>query len=370
MKKITALLLILISLLSLVSCGDAYEPVKSTDDEKRVVMSFTYEDKQYDVKYELYRALFVAVKDEIDGGNASVWSGDDKDKYIAEAHALIKDKAGEIYSILHVANKIGIDVYSKEYDKTVKEIIKLSIEGGYYGDTAVEGFNGDYEKYLSHLKGDGVNYSVQDLLIRYYIASTEVYLYYAGNLDTEDHLEEIVTGKLQYTEEDVYAFYNSTDCVRVIRAFLPKKYYTAERAAEIRLDILEKSNKGEDEVANYIIGTSTTGATDIKNGEIIAPHNLDRYYSSLTEAAFALPTFGVSEVIEVDGGSESGYVIIYKTVKSDLHFNSCYNQIRGVYLQNEVGKIIDTATDSIANGLSGTEILPTIDHALIISELG
>ncbi len=368
MKKFTALLLLLVTLLSLVSCDNEYEPVKSTAEESRIVMTAEYDGKSYDIKYELYRALFIALKYDVDGGDESVWSGTDKDKYIAEIDALIKDKLAEIYSVFHVAKKIGINIYSKEYDDTVEDIIALSVEGGFFGDTEIEGFDGDYGKYLSHLKKEGINYSVQDLLIRYYIASEQVYIHYAGNLDSEEYLDNAVKGEIEYTPEDVYEFYSSPNCVRVIRAFLPSKYFTKERAEEIRLDILEKAKKGEEDVANYIIGTSTTGASDIKNGEFIAPHNLDKYYTELTDAAFSMSVFDVSNVIEVNSGYESGYVIIYKTVKKDSHFEASYDKIVGVYLQNEVGKIIDTAATSIKAELTETDILKSIDRSAIISE--
>ncbi len=366
MKKIIALLLIVFSIFSLAACTDEYPAVKSTEEESQIVMTVDCDGERYEIKYELYRALFLTMKSRVDGGDESVWTGADKDTYISKIDALIKERISEIYSILHTAKKLDIDIYSKEYNSTVKDIIKLSVEGGFYGDTEIEGTGGDYDKYLLHLKESGINYSVQDLMIRYYIASEAVYLHYAGNLESEDHLGNIVSGEIKYTREDVVDFYNSDECVRVIRAFLPKEYFTSkERVDEIRLEIVEAANKGESEVANCIIGFSTAGATDIKNGEMIAKHNLDKSYNELVKAAFELSHFDVSDVIEIDNGFDDGYIIIYKTVKNDLHFNECYDQIASVYLQNEIGKIIDTAADAIEAGLVETDVLRSIDRAEI-----
>ena len=366
MRKIITLLLIIASMLSLVACSDDYPEIKSTDEESRVVMTVKYDEKTYEIKYELYRALFIALRQTVDNGDASVWSGEDKDKYVEKIDALIKERISEIYSIFHIASKAGIDVYSKEYNDTVKNIIALSVEGGEFEETEISGFGGDYDKYLEHLKEQGINYAVQDLLIRYWIASEQIYTYYAGNLSTEEHIDNIVSGNIKYTEEDVYNFYNSENCVRVIRAFLSDKFFSEKRVGEIHSEIIERAKKGENEVANYIIGISTAGATDIKNGEVIAMHNLDRqYYSELINYAFTIPTFEVSPVIKVETGYENGYIIIYKTVKSNLHFEECYEQIEAVYLQNEVGKIIDTAADSIKNGLTETDVLKNLDRSLI-----
>ena len=370
MRKIIALLIAILTIVSLASCADGdYPPKKSTEEEARVVMSVNIENKTYEVKYELYRALFLSVHDEVDGGDMSVWSGENKAEYIEAVDEIIKEKAADIYAVLHIASKIGVNVYSSEFDKKVKEYIATSVEGGYIGDTEITGFEGDYNKYLESLKKMGLNYSVQDLMIRYSLANEEIYKHYAGTLDSEEHLENAVSGALKYTAEDVLEFYNSTDCVRVIRAFLPKLYYTAERAQGIRNTIVEKAQKSETEVANYIIGQTTTGATDIKNGEIIAKHNLDKqYYSEIIKNAFLLDTFGVSEVINVNTGYEDAYVILYRTVKTSDHFSDCYDSIASAYVQNEIGKIIDTDATSIKEGLQSTDILNELDRGAISME--
>ena len=83
MKKFTALLIIVTLLLSLISCGDEeYPPVQSSELEKQVVMTVEYDGEKYDVKYELYRALFLNLRESVDGGDSSVWSGENKAEYI------------------------------------------------------------------------------------------------------------------------------------------------------------------------------------------------------------------------------------------------------------------------------------------------
>ena len=58
LKKLICALLTVAMLLALISCGD-YEPVPSTADEARTVMTFRIEGEKYELKYELYRCLFL-----------------------------------------------------------------------------------------------------------------------------------------------------------------------------------------------------------------------------------------------------------------------------------------------------------------------
>ncbi|MBE6645365.1 MAG: hypothetical protein E7612_08325 [Ruminococcaceae bacterium] len=369
MKKIAAFIMLTVLLFSFISCGDEdYPPVESSDLESQVAMTIEYDGKKYDVKYELYRALFLNMRESVDGGDTSVWSGENKQEYIARIDELIKARIADIYSVLHIAKKIGIDPYSSEFDKTVSEFIKVSVNGGYYDGQKIEGFGGDYDKYLESLKEMNMNYSVQDLLLRYNVASIRVFEYYAGYMQGE-FLEQTVQGKLEYTSEDVRNFYFSDDCARVLRAYLPKDYFSETRAAQIREKIIEKANYGDESVANYIIGVSSTAASDVINGEIIGRHNLDEiYYSELEKAAFELSYFSVSELLEVSSDYENGYVIIYKTNKTDEHFESCIDSVTSVYVQNEIGKIIDTAIDAMIDSIKITDFLSNLNRAAISIE--
>jgi hypothetical protein len=372
MKKIIALILIIISVFSLYGCGEEkYPPVASTEDEARVVFTVEIEDERYEIKYELYRAFFLTLREDVDKGDSTVWSGADKDKYVTEIDSLIKSRIAEIYSVFHLAKKLGIDVYSKEYDSAVEDYVSASVNGFLSEDAEVVGFDGDYDKFLEYLKTQNLNYSTHDLLVRYSLASEDIYTHYAGNLGSEDFVDNTVSGALKYTREDVLSFYNSADCVRVLRAYIPIRNYPTKadaknRALTIREKILDKANYGEEDVANYIIGISTIGASDVKAGELITRHNLDAtYYSEMTEAAFSLKTTEVSELIEVSTASESGYFILYKTSKSQTHFDTCYDSVVAAYIQDYVGKTIDTETAKILECITATDLLGTVNRAEI-----
>ena len=63
LKKLLCLTLIFAAVLSLAACSAKYEPVPSTEEEARVVMRFALDGKKYELKYELYRALFLTYKE-------------------------------------------------------------------------------------------------------------------------------------------------------------------------------------------------------------------------------------------------------------------------------------------------------------------
>ena len=185
-KKILLALAIIALALGAVGCSKNYEPVESTAEEKTVLMTFSYEGERYELTYELYRALFLNNQSLVDGGDKSVWSGEQKDKYIAEIDAIIIRSAAEIFSTLHHARKIGIDPYSLEIEDEIYDYVKMSVDGYSDENGAVEGFGGDYQKYLDSLTAMNLNYSVQALIYRYHICREKIDEYYLGSYDNEN----------------------------------------------------------------------------------------------------------------------------------------------------------------------------------------
>lgn len=360
-RKLIALLLALSLTFLFVSCGeDEYPSVESTDEELKTVMTLSYGEERYDIPYELYRAFFLQLKSAVDGGNSAVWSSSDKNTYIEKIDAMIKSRIAEIYAVFYLCEQVDIDPHSKEIDEEIKEYVKVSVEGGDIGNVRIEGFGGDYEAYLASLKEMYVNSSVSQLLLRYTIALEKLNLYYAGNQNSNNPEEN--KGALEYTKEDVKAFYDGDECVRVLRAFLPSEAFTAERAGEIRDSIAAKD--GEGAVANYMIQYTLIGGKDVKNGEPIGKYSLDkRYYGEITEVAFSLGIGETSEPISLNTQNELGYSILYKAEKSDTHFNDCYGDVEAVYIQNEIGKILYSAEAELIRSAAFTDAGKAIIHA-------
>ncbi len=374
MKKIIAILLVLASLFALASCkGDKeYPPVESTEEEARTVMTLSIDGKTYDVKYELYRAFFLTYKSEVDGGDESVWTGDKKDEYVAKIDALILERVAEIYAAFAICERIDFDLYSDDVEDKIKDNIRISVEGGSYGSAVIEGFE-SYEDYLASLKAINLNYSVQTLLFRYAIAVDAIDTYYIGTASSDDVDINLTVGKIEYTKEDVKEFYDSDECVRVLRASFQKKIsYTPLEKAENLKAALETAAQSKDTleemeaaVVTAIMGNGLySNAAEIRDGYVIGRYNLERsYYGDMTDAAFALNIGEVSAPIEVVTDVEDSYYVLYRSYKSDEHFEENYDSIRYVYLMNYVGEISHGVAEELKGSVSYTDYLKGIDHS-------
>ena len=365
MKKLASLLLILTMLLALFACGEKYPPVESTEKEATVMFTVTADGKNYAVRYELYRAFFLTYKSEIDGGDDTVWSGPDKAEYVERINEIIIPKIANIYATIRLAEKIGVDFSSKEVKSTVDEFITASIEGGIYEGGIIEGL-GSYEEYLEHLKSLGLNYSVQVLLYHYAIAESKINEYYVGTLNNDNFTPDATVGALEYTEEDVREFYESDECVRVLRAFV-QRILGEERAAQVREAMYQAT--GETQVGLVIMQNTTASAEDGFGGMTVGRYSLDvTNYKEFTDVAFSLPVGSVSGVLEISTGVDNGYHILYRAEKSDEHFEEYYASVVIAYLDNEIGKMINDITKDIIESINYSAAYYGLNHAEISME--
>ena len=359
MKKIIYAFVILFSLL-ITSCGTSYPAVESSAQESEVMFTLKYGNKEYDVKYELYRAFFLTYKSQVDGDDPSVWTGDRRDEYIAQINELIIPMIANIYATINLAERIGVNFSSKDVKNKVNDLIKLEVEGGVYNGETKLGY-GTYDKFLAALRAKNHNYSTCVLLFHYAIAQTKIAEYYIGTLNDDNFTPDATVGKLEFTREDVKAFYDSDDCVRVLRAFIE---YPQNVDPEHELDANEEVRQKAYEVYNLIRSASTTEdvstiiisetSITIEEGNcglILGKHTLDELnYKKITDAAFALAPGAVSEVLEVLTGDENGYHILYSAEKSNAHFDKYYSLVKDAYLNHVIGKMInDTALDLLAD---------------------
>ena len=376
MKKIIAIILALTAIFSLFSCNKAteYPAVESTEEEARTVMTLSLDGKTYDVKYELYRAFFLTYKSKVDGGDESVWSGDSKDTYIRLIDEMIVDRVVEIYSAFAICERIGFDLYSKDVEKKIKENVRISVEGGSYGSTTLDGYE-SYDAYLAALKSLNLNYSVQVLLLRYAIAIDVIDTHYIGTASSDDIDANVSIGAIKYTKDDVRNFYFSEDCVRVLRANFQKgiSYTPEEKAEQLRNKIVDASRTPgslEDKENAVFLAIISSGlysnTAEIKNGYVIGKYNLERsYYGDMTDAALSLSEGEVSQPIDVVSDVEDSYYILYRSYKSEELFEANYEDIKYVYLMNYVGEITHGVASDLKKSVSYTDVMTTLDHAAI-----
>ena len=358
MKRIFALVACaVLTIFTLASCGEKYEPVKSTKEESRVIYTMTVDGEEYEVKYELYRMIFLSNKALIDGGDDSVWTSDNKDEYIKRMDKLVYERSAEIFAVFAYAKQLGINPYSVAVDDKIYEYIVLSVEGN---QADVQG-HGTYEKFLESLKERYMNYSVMELMLRYSIVSSMIYEKYNGVADAV--LGEM-PGEIEIKREDVLEYYFSDECARVLQIYsddYDKMLTHKEKIAE---------KDGSLGVALYIIQNSTVVHTDCivdkkPSGTVIGKYAVDRYaYGEYADAVFALKIGGVSDVIEVDDAGVS-YYVAYKLQKTDEHFERCYDSVKQSYVNNSVGKMLVSVKSDLVSSLSKYDGYSSINHAQI-----
>ena len=357
MKRKSGILCLLFALLfSFFGCAKKaeYPPVESTEEERATVMTMTDGNRSVDVPFELYRALFLTYRETFDGGDTSLWSKDGSDALFARINEKIFTETAEIYAALSAARDIGFDPYGKEAEAKISAYIKAGVEGGYIDGMSVEG-HGSYEKYLAYLESQHLNYSVQVLLFRYLISMRAVQDYYLGTLDKYGN--EKTAPKLVPTEEDLRSYYFGEDSVRVLWIFLDGRSYSASRAKEIRDAVAAKSD--ETAVANYMIGQTTTPGSEVLAGHTIGRYTLpSSYYEEVTRAAFSLAVGETSAPLATSTGTESGYYILYRGEKSEENFLFSKDSVKENYLQNEIGKIFASKSESMKKS---AEMTKTID---------
>lgn len=356
MKKIAIILAVLLFVTGLTSCGGGrYEPVASTAEESAVVFTLTCDNETYNVRYELYRALFLSHKTELDGGDSTLWSGDGAEALIEKMNGLIVSYASRIYGALHHAKKLGINPYSKEFDDRVAEYIKIGVEGD--GDYAGAG---NYEKYLEELKKMNLNYSVQDLLIRYSYAMEKINEHYIG---TEDEALGLVGGSIEASEEKVREFYESDECVRVIQIYLQAVAFSESRAEAIRNEIAIQSSATD--VANYAIQYTTSSYVDIFDGTVIGRNTVNEEYVEYVEAAFALESGDTSALIRFSDGDDDGYYILYGLEKDEQYFKNHYDDVKEAYLYHMVAAPYAETRAALAESVSLSMGYYQINHSTI-----
>lgn len=354
MKRLAFVFILVFSLLLLAGCADdKYAPIESSEEETQTIITLKIENKDYAVRYELYRAFFLNYKSSVDGGNSEVWSGDEASKYIDKINELIINDAVEIFSTLHLANKIGYDPYSDKADYDVEELFKADIESF---DT--NGNMSDEEKYdafLNNLKSNNLNYSVADLLYRYALASAAVDDYYRT--------------EYTYSREDVQAYYNSDNCARIMQAYFHTGVKSYSEMQSYREELAKIDN--ELSLAVKIIGTSSVTETDIIDGGelsgiMIGKQELSqRKYSSYVNEIFSISDGELSEIITLENTRNDGYYLIYRLEKSDEHFEAFYPAIANSYLDNVVGGILGGMENELAESKSFTNAYRSISHKYI-----
>ncbi len=340
MKRIIALLLCLVCLCTVCSCGRKYPEVESSESERRPVMTLTFDGQQYEVKYEVYRAFALMYRDSLEEGktpSADTW------------RAQVDKQIYEIYATMALCESVGIDLYNKETDEQVDEYIRINIEG----DQFFDGY-GSFDNYLAALKEDYLTYAVADLLYRYSIGQQALYTYYEG-------ADEYTAGAITVSDEDVEAFYADADTARVMLIQLSMETHTAQEAQLTRSTLLSKLAEGGEAAMADWLHRHTVTTEQVTNGEMVSPYTLDDLvYADVTEATLSLSVGEMSDVISVMGGDDS-YYLVYRMEKTDDYFTKHRDDVRQACLTSKIGEQFLAAKSALAESRTDAPLLATLD---------
>lgn len=332
LRSVTAILLLLSLLFSVVACG-GYRPMKSSDEELASVFTL---GGDLSVSYELYRFYFLSELSR-SGKDPSQLNEAEKKALFDELHGAALDELAQIYAVVRFCAAYGIDINSDEFDDVVDNEMQLLYEEQ----------GGKRDDYVSYLKSYNMNDSVCRTLVR---------LNYA-----EKKLGEYVrdAGIIKSDSVTVQNYIKSEECIRVTWIYM--SYANAQNFADRELEVIESeaSHATNTEFLRMTHNVLPEDYTDeeLETGFYIGPYQLDPYYQELTDAAFAL------EMGETTGWVRSGdgMYIVRRLPKDEAYMNNLSNlgDFTEYYLLNEFYKMLAEEAGRLLTNVQYAEAFST-----------
>lgn len=357
-----AALLCLATLFFTVSCGKTknYKPVKSSAEEREAMATLSGGET---VRYELLRAFLYALQGEYDGGDPSLWTGEDGAARFAELTGEAMARVSEIYATLAVCKKYGIDPNGKKVNAEVERRVRADIDGGLINDTLIEGY-GSKKKYLAALERMHLNDSVNRLLHRYDVCLSMLY---------KKLVSEFNGGANSATREEVEAFYYSEDCAQISWLFISSdtlELYDREGAEDFILRAYGKlleARADYSEMQRVIAGyTFNLSYDQIENGFCISRFGgVGSGARELAEAAFSLSHLEISERVTTEDGV---YYLVGLTKSAEYFADPAhYELLHDLCLANRLYRELDEKADALLRGAAFTDAYRALDPAALFA---
>ncbi len=317
-RALSLLLVLLLLLSSLVSCGERYKLRAPTEKESTVMMTL---GEKYDVTFDMLYTFFH--RECADRKlKASDFSGEGGNALLAEVLAAASASLTEIYGFFSAAEEVGIDPFGKETEKEIKAWLKLTVEGGQIGSDRIEGFE-SYDAYLTYIRK---NLFMNDAVNREMFRATVC----------EELLTDYYENEHRYSSADVEAFFESEACIHLVWLLRDK--------TEGGLDAAE-NEKLIGKVRQALLAGNVNGAVSLTT--VSAPlfymgrYTKDRaYYGVLIDTAYSLAVGETSEVIELG----NAFYVLKRLPKEEDDLETLYTEIEALYLADTLyGKVYDEA---------------------------
>ncbi len=297
LQSLVCLLCLAACLLCFSGC-DKYAEKRSSKKDRTVVADVG----GYEVRYELYRALFYTYRATVDGGDGSVWTGPDSAVYLARIKEMIEDGWRELYGTFAMAAACGIDPFSDGVDDLVNEYVRVEIEGGYFNGAEVEG-HGSQKAYLQYLEDNHFTDSAYRLFLRRQACLKLLSEYYHTTF---------ADGTVAQDEATVRAFYEGDECLNFLWVKREKSdvFDQAAWMAEA-LSVLQGCTTYEQRREQMVLYGYNLSPDDINYGILTTAASADAVYREVIEAVQTLNVGELSGIIE----TYEGYYIVMKTQK-------------------------------------------------------
>ena len=321
-------------------------PIKSTDEEAKVVGKAA----GFDVKYEELRYITLLHRQSLDAtmGKYDTLDENGKAKYKSELESRVMNDIKSNYVIFSLCEDYDIDVDSKD----AKNYVQSAIE-----DLVKTDFGGDFEKYKAWLAKN----SLTDAFLR-----TTVKAEYLENV-LYDHFVENKIG-IAYNEEskdklvDYIMDKEGEEWVRTIHVFYPKShaYYDVSKSLSSATAVFDQLKAVENDNERFVLmeksligkAPMVEGYSTIGNGFYFTKGSMGEAYE---KAAFALDVYGVSDVVDTD----EGYYVVMRVPMEKDHLKLMADDLLDQYRYAALKKQIDTKNEKIS--FVGNDYFKTID---------
>lgn len=301
MKKTVILLLLAGLLTSAVSCVDDTKVLKSSKEEKTVVMTVD----GYDVPMELYRYVALQYKSSYTGSSTpDIWLGESGAALLEELNADVDASIIRLYTTLSLCDDYGI----KPDDSYIADAVDITM------DEIYESYAYDYEAYASAIAEYNMNDSVYRFIVRNDILAEELLAKMMAN------------GEVPSTDEQIRPILYGDELIRIKQILVNDTTLTEEENRKLAEEAYNRAVAGEDFdmlVNKYGDDWQMFNNTD---GYYISRGS---YTAAFEDAAFALEIGEISGLLKTD----AGYSIIQRLEKDNAYIDKHFSTLADEYLK-------------------------------------
>lgn len=342
-RRILCVLMGVALLLSLSGCSGG--AVRASSNARKAVASAQNIKITYDELYYLAMTRLDELKKEHEGAE---WN---EEQVRAELTAFVDEHLlNRTHALLSVAKDYGIDPDRGELGKTIDTHMETVLE---------EVFGGDREVYIDSLN--------QGYLTDHYVRTFVAVDDYIATEIVKAMLEK---NEIDDSDEAALAIINSDDCIRTVQVFIDKSNGNEDAVNRARATALAQKLAGiSDDAERYVAMRDAIGGAynndysdTLGNGYYFMRGEMEQSYE---EAAFALPEYGTSDVIE----TEEGYYVVMRLPKDQTYITRNLDMLKSksyfVILNEKVEERYEQMQNSFEMTSFGEKLdlmdLPAID---------